>query len=272
MPSQAASACPGRLLEKTAGGSLTEELIAHGAGPETEIVRLCSASGGRRYTFPEGPQGYGYSFLFTGLTFAGDQTAALAWTWFREAPELWVVDLATDRVLFKKVVPSNPAHPETIEVGKIVLQRDGSVAWTELSPSGACEVVEHTSHGTHVLNPTRKAQPTSLTLVGTTPPVARTRWSGAHRDAPLIGRRASVSAVGGCASRSSQPVRLTREPCDSLVVEGRRHVAMLSPAPGESASATGRRSGSTAVGLCWPSVRVRRWGCAAARPPCCRPR
>ena len=166
--SQAASACPGRLLEKTAGGSLTEELIAHGAGPETEIVRLCSASGGRRYSFPEGPQGYGYSFLFAGLTFAGDQTAALAWTWFREAPELWVVDLATDRVLFKKALPSDPAHPETIEVGKIVLQRDGSVAWTELSPSGACEVVEHTSHGTHVLNPTRKAQPTSLTLVGTT--------------------------------------------------------------------------------------------------------
>ena len=44
---------------------ITEELIFHGAGPETEVVRLCSAVGGRRYKFPEGPEGYGHSFFST---------------------------------------------------------------------------------------------------------------------------------------------------------------------------------------------------------------
>jgi hypothetical protein len=166
---RAAGGCAGHLLERVSGGTLTEQIVAHGEGPETELVHLCSSSGERRFTFPEGPQGYDYSFLFAGLAFAGGETAALAWSWaFQAPPELWVVSLVTHRVLFSKALPRDPANPETFLLGKLVLQRDGSVAWTQPSTSGACEVVEHTRRGTRVLNPTRQAQPDSLTLTGTT--------------------------------------------------------------------------------------------------------
>jgi hypothetical protein len=165
----AAGGCAGHLLERVSGGTLTEQIVAHGAGPETELVHLCSSSGGRQFTFPEGPEGYGDSFLFAGLAFAGGETAAVAWSWaFQAPPELWVVSLVTHKILFRKALPRDTANPETFLLGKLVLQRDGSVAWTQSSTSGACEVVEHTSHGTRVLNPTRQAQPASLTLAGTT--------------------------------------------------------------------------------------------------------
>jgi len=168
MRASGTAGCRGRLLEKTSGGSLTEELLFHGAGPETEVVRLCSAAG-RRYRFPEGPEGYGYSFFFTGLTFAGGRMAAVAWAWgSSESPKLWVINLATGAVVFKRVLPRDLTNQETILVGKIVLRRDGSVAWTQLSASGACEVIEHTDHGTKVLDPMRKAEPASLTLTGAT--------------------------------------------------------------------------------------------------------
>jgi hypothetical protein len=81
---------------------------------------------------------------------------------------LWVINLATGRVLFKTALPRDVAHQETILVGKIVLRPDGSVAWTQLSASGACAVVEHSSRGTKVLDPMRRAEPASLTLKGTT--------------------------------------------------------------------------------------------------------
>ena len=166
---RAASGCAGHLLERVTGGMLTEQIVAHDQGPETELIHLCSSFGDRRFTFPEGPEGYGYSFIFAGLEFAGGETAALAWSWgFQAPPELWVVSLVTHKVLFRKALPSDAKDPETILLGKLVLQRDGAVAWTQLSASGACEVVEHTSRGTHVLNPTRQAQPESLTLTGTT--------------------------------------------------------------------------------------------------------
>ena len=162
--SYSATACRGRLLDKTTGGILTEQVVFHGQGPETENIFLCSSSGGRRFAFPEGPQGYAYSFLFSGLTFAGNRAAALAFSWGFKTPELWVVDLATDRVIYKKVLPRDVAHPETIEVGRIVLQQHGSVAWTQLFANGTCEVVEHTSRGTKVLDNTHKTKPTSLKL------------------------------------------------------------------------------------------------------------
>jgi hypothetical protein len=166
--SHAATACRGRLLEKTAGGRLTEELVFHGEGPETENIFLCSSSGGRPFAFPEGPEGYAASFLFSGLTFAGDRAATVAFSWGFQTPGLWVVNLATDRVIYKKVLPRDPANPETIEVGQTVLQRDGSVAWTELFANGTCEVVEHTSRGTNVLDQTHTTKPSSLKLSGST--------------------------------------------------------------------------------------------------------
>ena len=166
---QATGGCAGHLLEQVSGGTLTEQIVAHGQGPETELIHLCSSSGDRRFTFPEGPQGYAYSFIFAGLAFAGGETAALAWSWaFQAPPELWVVSLVTHKVLFRKALPRDSADPETVLLGKLVLRRDGSVAWTQLSTSGACEVLEHTSRGTRVLNPTHQAQPDSLTLTGTT--------------------------------------------------------------------------------------------------------
>ena len=79
-----------------------------------------------------------------------------------------MINLATGKVPFKKALPRDLANRETILVGKIVLRPDGSVAWTQLSPSGACEVIEHTSRGTRILDPMRKAEPASLTLTGTT--------------------------------------------------------------------------------------------------------
>ncbi len=164
-----AKVCPGHLLEKTTGGSLTEEIVPHGEGPETEKVFLCSSSGAKRFAFPEGPLGNGYSFLFTGLTFTGDQAAALAFEWgSTRTPELWVIDLATDKRIYNKALPSDAASFETLEVGKIVLRREGSVAWTELSYSGSCEVVEHTKSATKVLDNTHKTEPNSLKLVGST--------------------------------------------------------------------------------------------------------
>jgi hypothetical protein len=180
---RAASTCAGHLLERVSGGTLTEQILGHHAGPETELIHLCSSSANRQFTLPEGPEGYAYSFVFAGLAFAGGETAALAWSWGLQAPELWVMSLVTHKVLFKKALPSDSASPEAMLLGKLVLQRDGSVAWTQLSPSGACEVIEHTKAGTHVLNPTRKAQPDSLTLSGTT-----LRWAeqdGQERTAAL---------------------------------------------------------------------------------------
>ncbi len=165
---RAAGGCAGHLLEQVSGGTLTEQIIGHDAGPETELIHLCSSTGDRRFTFPEGPEGYAYSFNYAGLAFAGGETSALAWAWGGEAPKLWVVSLVTHKVLFRKTLPEDSADPEKILLGKLVLQRDGSVAWTQTSKSGACEVVAHTSSGTRVLNPTRKAQPESLTLTGTT--------------------------------------------------------------------------------------------------------
>lgn len=171
LPASAAGAargCAGHLLEQVSGGTLTEQIVGHDEGPETELMHLCSSTSNRRFTFPEGPEGDAYSFLYAGLAFAGGETAALAWAWVGHTPQLWVVSLVTHKVLFKKMLPEDSADPETIVVGKLVLQRDGSVAWTQTSKSGACDVVEHTSHGTRVLNPTRKAQPESLILAGTT--------------------------------------------------------------------------------------------------------
>jgi hypothetical protein len=86
-------------------------------------------------------------------------------------------------VIFRKALPRDAADPETIEVGKIALQPDGSVAWTELSPSGSCEVLEHTGHRTTVLDNAHKAEPSSLKLVAST-----VHWSeqdGEMRSAPL---------------------------------------------------------------------------------------
>jgi hypothetical protein len=165
---RAAGACPGNVLDRVSGGELSEQIVGHDEGPETELMHLCSSTSNRSYTFPEGPEGDSYSFFYAGLAFAGSETAALAWAWVGHTPQLWVVSLVTHKLLFKKTLPEDSADPETIFVGKLVLQRDGAVAWTQTSKSGACEVIEHTSKGTHVLNPTRKAQPESLTLTGTT--------------------------------------------------------------------------------------------------------
>ena len=56
--------------ERAIAVKVCRTIAMYGAGPETEVVRLCSAVGGRRYRFPEGPEGYGHSFMFTGLKVA----------------------------------------------------------------------------------------------------------------------------------------------------------------------------------------------------------
>ena len=69
----AATACPGKLFEMTAGGRLDTEIRDHDEGPETEAF-LCSAEGGRPFRI-EGPLGSGFSLGVSGLAFAGKQAA-----------------------------------------------------------------------------------------------------------------------------------------------------------------------------------------------------
>ncbi len=161
----AATACPGKLFEMTAGGRLDTEIRDHDEGPETEEAFLCSAEGGRPFRI-EGPLGSGFSLGVSGLAFAGKQ-AALAFEYGSiAAREFWVIDLAGGHRVFKKVLPEVPAHPESLPVGRTVLKRDDSVAWTELVPNGTYEVLEHTSRGTKVLDSSHTTRRYSLKLSG----------------------------------------------------------------------------------------------------------
>jgi len=162
--SHAATACPGNLLQRTSGGSLTKVDHQFGAGPEEESAYLCSSAGGRPFLVDEVEE-YGL-FTYSGLIFAGEQ-AALAFG-SGTIEELQVVDLATGKMTYRKALPEVTAHPNSTEVGRIVLERDGSVAWTELVPTGTYEVIKHTAGGTKVLDNTHTTRPYSLKLTGST--------------------------------------------------------------------------------------------------------
>lgn len=164
---RAAATCPGMVRQKTAGGTLNSEIRDHHQGPETEEMFLCSSEGGHQFRI-EGPLGSGYSLEFSGLVFAGKQVAVEFGYGSIAERELWVINLATDRRVFKKVLPEVSAHPESLPVGRAVLKRDDSVAWTELVPNGTYEVLEHTGAGTKVLDSTHKVQRYSLELDGST--------------------------------------------------------------------------------------------------------
>jgi hypothetical protein len=71
-------------------------------------------------------------------------------------------------VLYRNTLPQDEANPEDIRVGRIVLSRTGSVAWTLLFPGGVGNVLEHTARGTKVLDSTRLVMPDSLSLSGST--------------------------------------------------------------------------------------------------------
>ena len=149
-----------------AGGSIYFEEDRTGEQAGTEEWFLCSLAGGRPFHLADtgGTEG---GVEFARLVFDGEQ-AALAWGLFDAIEKLEVIDLATDRAVFTQALPSNAAHPRSSQVGRIVLKRDDAVAWTELVPSGAYEVIEHTSRGTKVLDDTHTTQPYSLKLVGST--------------------------------------------------------------------------------------------------------
>jgi hypothetical protein len=167
----AAVACPGKVLQETSGGVLTHEVRYHGEGPETEEAFLCSSAGGHPFRI-EGPGGSEDSLTYSGLDFAGKQAALeFDYGFGGSVPELWVVDLATGKVSYEKALPEiffsqNPTAPESPRVGRTVLKRDDSVAWTELVPGGTYEVLEHTAKGTKKLDTTHTTRPYSLKLHG----------------------------------------------------------------------------------------------------------
>ena len=171
--SDAATACPGEVLQETSGAVLTHEVRDHREGPETEEAFLCSSAGGHPFRI-EGPGGSGDSLTYSGLDFAGKQAAIeFDYGFGGSVPELWVVDLATGKVSYKKalpeiVFPQNPAKPESPRVGRTVLKRDDSLAWTELLPGGTYEVLEHTAGGLKKLDTTHTTRPYSLKLNGST--------------------------------------------------------------------------------------------------------
>jgi hypothetical protein len=170
---RAATACPGKVLQETSGGVLDHEVRYHGEGPETEEAFLCSSAGGHPFRI-EGPGGSEYSLTYSGLDFAGKQAALeFDYGFGGSVPELWVVDLATGKVSYKKALPEiamleTPGKPESPRVGRTVLKRDDSVAWTELVPGGTYEVLEHTAHGLKKLDTTHTTRPYSLKLHGLT--------------------------------------------------------------------------------------------------------
>jgi hypothetical protein len=41
---RAAGACPGNVLDRVSGGELSEQIVGHDEGPETELMHLCSST------------------------------------------------------------------------------------------------------------------------------------------------------------------------------------------------------------------------------------
>lgn len=158
----AAGGCPpGKGSRKAGGGLYMIENRTSDAGAEEFF--LCSSAGG--HPFHIGTGGGSEGFESANVVFAGLQ-AALVCGEGNELTEIKVVDLASDRVSYRHELPENEKHGESVKVGRLVLKRDGSIAWTELIANGTYEVIEHSKHGSKTLDATNTTRPYSLKLKG----------------------------------------------------------------------------------------------------------
>jgi hypothetical protein len=125
------------------------------------------------------------------LAFAGG-FAGVVYTDEDGKRELQVVDLANGRVRFAhglgggdtSGIPGEYSEAGQKQVGAIVLERDGSVAWTEQETrKRGYDVLAHDRDGTATLDGTMRTVGGSLTLTGST---LHWRWhDGASHSAPL---------------------------------------------------------------------------------------
>jgi hypothetical protein len=121
---------------------------------------ICSFAGGAPYEI--GGEIDTEVFTHEDLTFAGEQAALVV-----DADTLEVIDLAKGRVTFQHGLVED-RKTEGGHIGRLVLKKDGSAAWTEQLPSGAYEVIEHTTAATRILDDTKTTRPYSLKLKGST--------------------------------------------------------------------------------------------------------
>jgi hypothetical protein len=123
-------------------------------------IYICSFAGGKPYEI--GGEIDTEVFTHEDLTFAGEQAALVV-----DADTLEVIDLAKGHITFQHGLVED-RKTQTGHIGRLVLKKDGSTAWTEQLPTGAYEVIEHTTAATKVLDDTKTTRPYSLKLEGST--------------------------------------------------------------------------------------------------------
>jgi|HubBroStandDraft_3_1064219.scaffolds.fasta_scaffold12104_1 hypothetical protein len=141
---------------------------------------ICSFAGGPPYKL--GREEDDQFFYHADLVFAGERAAVVDGEDGGEGLE--VINLAKSRAVYSSPLVEHPASTlNESGVGRIALERDGSVAWTEQQPSGAYQVIEHTAAGRKVLDDTNTTRPYSLKLTGST--LSWLEHNGEARSAPL---------------------------------------------------------------------------------------
>jgi hypothetical protein len=127
---------------------------------------ICSFAGGSPYKL--GREEDDESFYHADLVFAGERAAVVDGEG-GGSEGLQVINLAKSQSVYSYSLVQHPASTlNESGVGRIVLKRDGSLAWTEQQPSGAYQVIEHTPAGRKVLDATNTTRPYSLKLTGST--------------------------------------------------------------------------------------------------------
>jgi hypothetical protein len=144
--------------KKLAGGAEYEHSYNEEQEPGVRFY-ICSFAGGGPYEI--GGEIDTEVFTHEKLMFAGEQAALIA------DGSLEVVNLTKDKVAFQHALAIDK-KTQAPNVGRIVLDKQGSLAWTEQLSSGAYEVLEHTAAGTKVLDDTKTTRPYSLKLKGST--------------------------------------------------------------------------------------------------------
>jgi hypothetical protein len=119
-------------------------------------IYICSFAGGQPYEI--GDEIDTGVFTHEDLIFAGEQAALVV-----DSDTLEVIDLAKGRVAFQHGLVED-RKTQTGHIGRLVLKKNGSAAWTEQLITGAYEVIEHTATATKVLDDTKTARPYSLKL------------------------------------------------------------------------------------------------------------
>jgi hypothetical protein len=158
------------------GGFGGEERVLRGGaeferatGEEESNRYICSFAGGRPHLVgrKSGPEDTFPSLV----VFAGTWAAVVSSVDGIEQG-LEIINLAKGRTVYSRALvvvekSRNNTHGGG-HVGRLVLKRDGSAAWTEQQATGAYHVLARTASSTHLLDKTNTTRPYSLSLKGST--------------------------------------------------------------------------------------------------------